>query len=188
MHIYNDPKLKELGTPLFQNIYATRMRYKDTVSTDTVVQRGIFTTGDASYDDGFMNDMVDNYLKICDMVGYFNEEIGFSLRVRSDGREIYEIISRYLHYWCDVLESTMHPIGVPLNDLMTLDLLARRCYTHSYDPNARMELSPGTRMFTRNAISSPRVSSASPAGVPAYPSVMERISVAISTGGHTIVE
>lgn len=188
MFIYTDPQLHELGKPLFDRIYATRMRYKDTVSTETIQQRGILTTGDKTYDDGFLNGMVDNYLKICDMVGYFREEIGFALRNPSDGKEIFELISQYLHYWCAILEGSMHPVGVPLNDLMTLDLLARRCYTYSYDPTAMSALTPGAKMFMRNSVIAVKNRDTTPAGMPAYPSVMERISEAMSRGQHTIVE
>jgi hypothetical protein len=147
----NTDRGQELARPIFERIFQVRMRYIDTFTTDDIKIRGLPGSGHPTYDTVQQNGPVDLYLKICDMVGLFKQDVTFSLSNRSDAKEIYEIITPYLRYWVDLVTYTLHPLNVPLDDLVMLDTLNAKVYPFAHEgATGPIVVSKGLRKLSAN--------------------------------------
>lgn len=182
--------IARLAKPLFGNIYATRMKYIDTIGDDQLRQQGVFSNGHSAYDDAVRHQTVDNFSKISDMVHYYTHQIPFSLREPSDAKEIMELCTQYLKYWAYAIHDSIYPLQVPLTDLIALDALASKCYTLSYSPNT-ITSNPAVSMGGLFAVAA-QIQGATQqthsSGIVPYPSVMESISTGLGGGKHAVVE
>ena len=123
--------LQELAKPIFNNLYPIRVKMKDSMGVEDIKRFGIPTVMDRRADFEMANDVIDRYIKICDMVEYFKNDTPFWLKNRGDAREIYDIVRDYLTAWIDYLKIAINIGEIPQEDLLSLDTLASRLYPYA---------------------------------------------------------
>ena len=124
-------KLECVGLPIWDNLYKVSIPYCDSMSADYMRLFGMPTVGDACLDKAMHNDLIDMYMSINTMVGYFKEGIVVQLGTHSDSKGIYEIIAAYLQHWKSQLENGINIGDAPIDDLILLDRFAAAVFPHA---------------------------------------------------------
>jgi hypothetical protein len=133
MNFFNSNDLARLGTPIWERLFLTSMVYKDTLTTEHIRQFGMPTVGDDSIDADMHNHMVDRYLTINQMVDYYKEGISVYIKIHTETKDIYDIISSYLLCWVQYLQNGINIGGAPIDDLIALDRFASSVYDHAVE-------------------------------------------------------
>lgn len=124
---------EKLAKPIFETLFLCQIRYKDSLSVDEIKRFGVPTTGDANFDSGMHTQLIDKYFTIDQMVEYYRNNIAFYIRNHNETKDIYDIVSRYLLYWKQILENGINIGGAPIEDLVELDRFACSVYDHAVE-------------------------------------------------------
>jgi len=158
---YKEGDLARLGKPIWERLFLTSMCYKDTLSVDEIRIFGMPTVGDKAIDADMHNQRVERYLTINQMVDYFKEGIPVCVRIHSETKDIYDIISNYLLCWKQQLQNGINIGGAPIDDLVALDRFACVVYDHAVEHitddfiQSSMSKYFGNRMVGRAAFDAP---------------------------------
>lgn len=126
--------LEELGRPIWTELFAVTLRYKDTVNQDYLSMHGYPSAGiegDDVLDQQMRNEPVDTMMSINDMSEYFDKGIVVTLRNYKDTLEIFTIINRYLLAWKTNIETGVNIGLAPYRDLILLDKMAERMFHYA---------------------------------------------------------
>lgn len=178
-------ELSVLSKPLFERLFAVRLRYKHTLCAEEIEYYGMPTSGDAEIDKAMYDEMVDRYIKICDMVRYFKEDVPFYLKERTDAHDIQALVIAYLNAWIQHCQATLHPVQVPLRDLSMLDKLAEQCHSYAQENGVYRPFVSGLTRMSRGL--NIHVTGSSD-GVPRYKSILPELSRVLHNRPHSIVE
>ncbi len=116
--------IEKLGDPIWTNIYRVSVKYKDSLTIDSIRQFGIPTVGDEGIDFDIQNQPLHVMITINDMVEYFKSGIRVTLNDNLDAERIYIIINNYLLAWREQLEHGLNIGDAPYDDLVLLDEFA----------------------------------------------------------------
>ncbi len=116
--------LEQLGDPIWTNLYRVSVKYKDSLSIDSIRQFGTPTVGDDGIDFDIQNQPLHVMITINDMVEYFKSGTRVTLHDNLDAERIYSIINKYLQAWRDQLNHGLNIGDAPYDDLVLLDEFA----------------------------------------------------------------
>ena len=127
--IMNEKSLiQKLGDPIWNNLYQASVRYKDSLSVDSIRTFGMPTVGDDTIDYDVHNQPLFVMITINDMVEYFKNGVAVTLRNNEDTATIYTIVNNYLLAWKQQLDNGINIGDAPFDDLVTLDEFATMLY------------------------------------------------------------
>lgn len=124
-------RVVEAGTPIWEDIYAVRVRYRDTFSIEHLKEFGMPSTMDPVRDQQAQNEKVTVMLTIDAIVEKFRVGIPVEFVNNGDTERIYEVINRYLVAWNEQFQHGVNVMAVPLDDLVLLDQVADKLYSQS---------------------------------------------------------
>ena len=116
--------IEKLGEPIWNNLYRVSVKYKDSLSIDSIRQFGLPTVGDQGLDFDMQNQPLHVMVTINDMVEYFKSGTKVTLHDNLDAERIYKIINNYLLAWREQLDHGLNIGDAPYDDLVLLDEFA----------------------------------------------------------------
>lgn len=116
---------------IFNYPFLCRIAQMHLVSEEVLRQTGALTTGNAEWDRAAAMEMVDVRLTIAAMAEYVAEGATIALLNPEDSAKIYRLIKEHLEAWYYEVQSNLHLLEVPTEDLRKLDTLAAYVYPYA---------------------------------------------------------
>ncbi len=116
---------------IFNYPFLCRIAQMHLTSEEVLRQTGTVTTGNAEWDRAAACEMVDVPLTIAAMAIYVDEGATIALINPEDTAKIYRLIREHLEAWYHEVQTNLHLMDVPTDDLRKLDALAAYVYPHA---------------------------------------------------------
>lgn len=120
--------IERLGAPIWERLFLMRVRYIDTIPSETLKEIGVLDSGNRQLNRQMHNDLVTVMIKINDMVEYFKRGVTVTFVNHAETRDAYEIVNNYLMAWKHQIDQGLNLGKVPMDDLFLLDRWAQALY------------------------------------------------------------
>jgi hypothetical protein len=118
----------DTAAPLWDRKFRCSVSRNLTTSDYYIETFGFVGTGNPEVDKGLKDEIIDTYVNINTLVGYFRDSIPFRLHRYDDTKIIYELIQAHLDAWKQRLDRAVNISDAPIDDLIALDQLASKVY------------------------------------------------------------
>jgi hypothetical protein len=116
---------------IFHYDFHCRIAQMHLYSAEYLQQAGMLTTGNPAHDRAVATEMVDVRLNIAAMAEYIAEGATLAVVQSEDCAKIYRLIKAHLDNWKERVETSLHQIDVPVDDLRKLEAVAAAVYPYA---------------------------------------------------------
>ena len=120
--------IEKTGAPIWDNLYAVRVPYVETLSEQMIKDFGMPTLGNRALDRQMHSDLVNVVISINAIVEYFKRGVTVYMQNNDDVNEIYNIVNNYLLAWKQQIDNCLNMGNIPTEDLLLLDRFAEMLY------------------------------------------------------------
>jgi hypothetical protein len=124
-------QIVKYGSPIWEDLFLVRMRYKDTKSVDELRQFGMPTVFNQQRDQQIHNEVITIMLTIDAIVEHFRVGTRVEFVRNGDVEVIYDIVNNYLKAWDIQMHHGINTGTAPVEDLLLLDRFADALYLQS---------------------------------------------------------
>lgn len=116
---------------IFNRKFYCTVPYMATRSADHIRMFGTPSCGIKELDHGMVNERIETFLTIDQMVEHFRNGTVVGVKKIEDTKTIYDCITTYLNAWKRQLEHGLNNRDAPIDDLILLDQFANAVYAHA---------------------------------------------------------